>query len=231
MSRKTLQIIALFLTLTASVASAQMLNDTAQIRSVIPLPITTMQAVETPKEVFFMSSDGRYVFRGAVIDTWHKKKLRTASEVRYSANHIDLRAMGLDINRLNKASLGTGSREVTVFVDPLCNYCKSLIKEAKNHGDEYTFHFVIVPALGDRSNELAKKAFCSSEPEQVLDGLVNGTMATLLQKSECDKSNYDFTLTLAQMLGIKSVPYTIADDGRYRYGGGQDYWAWLSDSK
>lgn len=228
--RNLLGAICLFLAM-AGVVHAQATppsSQTPKIESMTSIPVTAIQAVKTSNEIFFMSQDGRYVFRGDLIDTWHKKKLESIADIKYSTNHINVDVMGLNFEKMNTISVGSGKEIVVVFVDPTCMYCKKFLMDAKTKFDKYTFKIVVVPALGDRANVLSKQLFCSSDKSNAFDSLVQNKLNEMPQQAPCDISGYDLTLTVAQLFGIRSVPYFIAPDGRYRAGAGPEFWEWLA---
>lgn len=198
-----------------------------KLDSITDIPVKRIKAVETNGEILFMSENGRYVFQGQLTDTWHKTSLDTVAEVKYSASHIDIALMGLPINDMNTITLGSGPKQIVVFVDPLCKYCKKFIKEAKPYEDEYTFKLVVVPALGKESHKLSKNLFCSKDKSSALEAYMNNTLSLLPQSEQCDPKFYDLTLTFAQLIGVDAVPYFIAPDGRYKAGQGMDFWEWV----
>lgn len=197
------------------------------IDAIASLPIEEIKAVETNGEIFFMSNNGRYVFRGQLTDTWHKRSLDTMQEIEYASNHIDLDLMGLPLDKLNTITIGGGSQRVVAFVDPKCSFCKTLIREALNKTDKYTFKLVVVPALGEDSNNMSKALFCSADKSPAIEKFLAGDLKSLPQKDTCDTKHYDLTLTVAQLIGIDHVPFILSPDGRYRSGTGEGFWKWI----
>lgn len=175
--------------------------------------------------MIFLSKDTRYKIVATVEDTWSGKKITSQADIDYAKTHIDLSGLKIDFSTLNTFSLKGGDKKVTVFVDPECKFCKKLVADAKNHLDEYSFNFVVVPALGDKSNVLSKSMFCSKPVPSMAHEYLSGNLGSLEQKTPCDTTRYDLTLMVAQMVGITSVPFVIAPDGRFQAGG--DPWKFL----
>lgn len=119
----------------------------AKIEAIIPLPITGMSAVQSDGQIYFISSNGRFVISGQIYDLWHKKSLDTLVQIRDVSERLNLKEMGMDFRRMNSLSLGHGPHEAVIFVDPRCHICHQLIAEAKPLADQYTFHIVVIPAL------------------------------------------------------------------------------------
>ncbi|MBX2808177.1 MAG: DsbC family protein [Cellvibrionaceae bacterium] len=199
------------------------------VENIVTLPVDNIQAVESTGQLFFISDNGRYVFQGRLTDTWHKKTLDTIDEVAYAAKHIDLDLMGMDLDVMNTITIPGGPKRITVFVDPVCPFCKAFVKEALTKTQDYTFKIIVVPAFGESSNRLAKSLFCAEDKSDALDHYLEETLDTMAQQASCNTENYDFTLMMAQLLGIKHVPFLIAPDGRYRAGAEDNFWAWVEN--
>ena len=107
------------------------------------LPVAELKAIEADGEVFFMSANGRFVFRGQLTDAWHRQPLDSLAAIRHASTHIDLDAMGVPLDALNTLTVGEGPRRVVVFVDPRCGYCKRFMAAAQPQAQRYTFKFVV----------------------------------------------------------------------------------------
>jgi thiol:disulfide interchange protein DsbC len=201
------------------------------ISQIIELPIQQIRAVESSEGLVFVGDNGRFVFKGELIDTWNKVPLRKMSEVSYAATHINLDTMGLDITELNTITFGTGNKRIVAFVDPLCPHCKSWLETAMSKQKEFTFHLIVVPVLGDESNRLAKLLYCAQSKEKRFDAFRGGSINDLSQDKKCNLKNYDKTLTVAQLFNIKEIPFFIAPDGRYKSGAGATFWQWAAKDK
>lgn len=199
-------------------------SDDTHIQS---MDVEEMEAIQKDGSLVFMSSNGRYLFQGVVTDVWQKKNLKTIDDVRFAESHIDLKNIALDVNKLNTISFGSGKSQVVAYVDPRCPYCKKFVTDAQKHIDKYTFKLVVVPALGDESQKKAKALFCAKDKTKALDYFLNDQLDKLEQQKNCDTANYDLTLLSAKMFKIKSVPWFIAPDGRFKSNTPDAVWPWL----
>lgn len=215
---------ALFVSLMAPLSIAE---SSVSLDAMASLYVDELQAVEANGEIFFMSKNGRYVIRGQLTDNWHKKTLDTISEIEHSTNHIDLDVMGMPLDDMNTITIEGGADRVVAFVDPKCNHCKRFIEEAKTKTDKYTFKIVVVPALGEESNQLSRSLFCAADKTNALEAYMDGDLDDLPQQAQCDTRNYDLTLYMASMIDIQQVPFFIAPDGRHRPGTGKNFWNWI----
>jgi len=200
-----------------------------KLDGVVDLPIKALKAIEKNGKIFYVSEKGRYIIQGQLIDVWHKKPLDTLKEIKYSAEHINIKTIGWPVEKMNVITLGKGRKEVFIFVDPVCDVCKDFINAAEKRTDEYTFKFIVVPALGPNSNILAKNLFCAEDKSNALKLLKNKKLDRLPQaKVNCDIKYYDQTLLLASTLDVKAVPFFISPSGRLKAGFHKDIWQWMT---
>lgn len=221
----------------SGVAAAQTVPDistltspdfsTVNIQRMADLPISGMRAVESDGQILYVSSNGRFVISGQIYDIWQRKPLDTMEQIQAVTSRMDLDAIGLEPEDLNTFSEGSGEKEVVVFVDPRCPYCHALIKDSRKYHDDYRFHFVVVPALGDESDRLARLAYCAEDKSKALNAMMDDTLSELPQQDSCDLGRYKETLVLAQLLEISGVPFVISHDGRISEGVPGDLDAWL----
>ncbi|WP_099360019.1 DsbC family protein [Aeromonas dhakensis] len=203
----------------------------AKIEDIVKLPINGVRAVQSDGQIMFLSENGRFVISGQIYDLWNKKPLNTMSQMRDVAERLHFKNMGMDVDTLNTISMGQGGKEVIVFVDPRCTVCHKLMDESKSLVDEYTFKFVVIPALGAESNRLAKGLYCAKDKTNALDAFMNNTLASLPSKETCDPAQYDQTLLTAHLIGIKGVPFVVAPDGRVSKGRPKNLKSWLESAE
>jgi len=194
------------------------------------LPVSGMQMVEAGERVLFVSANGRYVFTGPAWDLWHGAKLQTLDEAARFAERIDLTRLGLDPAALGALDLGTGDRDVVVFVDPRCPHCRRLMERLPTLGERYRFRLVPLPVLGPESEAAVVRLACLAEqdPSAARDALLAQTLEALpAPAGTCGQAPVQRALVTAQLLGIAGVPYLIAPDGRLEQGVPEDLDAWL----
>lgn len=197
-----------------------------QIERVIEMDAQKIRAIRSVDgRTMFMVDNGRFVFVGDMFDMWQRKRLMSMDEIADAVRKIDLKGAGFELEEANKFTLGTGKKQVTVFVDPLCGWCHKLIEEVSGDTEllkSHTFDFVIIPVLGPQSEKLARRFSCSSETDmkkrfEAFQKGVEGIEALPL-KEKCDGSQYLETKRSAEILGIHSAPLVVAPDGRFARG-------------
>lgn len=204
----------------------------SSFEGVVPLPIKTLRAVKKDGEVRFFSDNGRFVITGKIYDLWYKKELTSFEEIEYSARRIDFGLMNLSLDDLGAETIGTGDKEVALFVDPKCQYCHQLIKTIRDNDklkNEYSFKIIVVPALGEQSNALGKIYSCAEDKSLKLDALVNHKIPSLKPMKNCDLKKYEDAILMSHLIGISGVPYMVSDKGRIGRGIPKDLDAWLKE--
>ncbi|MER5026467.1 DsbC family protein [Providencia stuartii] len=182
----------------------------AKIEDIVELPIKGVRAVQSDGQIMFLSENGRFVISGQIYDLWSKKPLNTMSQMRDVAERIHFKSMGMDVDTLNTVSMG---------------------RDAKSLVDDYTFKFIVIPALGAESNRLAKNLYCAKDKTHALDALMNNTLGSLPSKETCDPGQYDQTLLTAHFIGIEGVPFVVAPDGRVSKGRPKNLKSWLESAE
>jgi len=199
------------------------------INDIVKLPIDGISAVESKGQILFISDNGRFVFSGEIYDLLKKKNLSTMSQLHDSAERIDIKNIKLDIDKLNTLSFGKGNKQVIVFVDPLSKVSIRLMKDAEKLINDYTFKFVVIPALGNKSNQQSKKLYCAVDKKNAVSAFISHTLDKLPQQKNCDLDGYDKTLLTARFLHIQGVPFIIAPDGHIGKGRPHDLRSFLGD--
>ncbi|KZL22686.1 Thiol:disulfide interchange protein DsbC precursor [Pseudovibrio sp. Ad37] len=194
----------------SSASALEFSPEEPPINRIVELPVDGLRAIEKEGKIFFLSTNGRFVLSGQIVDVWQRKPLDTFEQIREAALKLDVRAYGVDPDELNTITIGAGPKEVIMFTDPLCSICHSVLDEAKDLMQEYTFKLILVPALGNRSNQLIRSLFCSATTnEEKRDLYLRKDLASVNNEGNCDSKRHDQTLTFAQMMGVNGVPLII----------------------
>lgn len=198
-----------------------------QLEGMEPLPITGLHAIQANGELMFVSTSGRFVFSGQMTDLWTGATIDTLEQAADVTQRIDLDRLSLTPDRLNSVSFGEGETDITLFTDPLCDHCNSLIEDLRPYGDDFSFHLVVVPTLGEESHQMASHLSCAQDRSDQLSALLNHELLTLPSEEGCTSERYEMTLVAAQLLSVDGVPFLIHDDGRIFRGRPDDISAWL----
>lgn len=196
------------------------------IKAVKQLPITGINIIESDKGVFFVSANGRFVFKGPIFDVWNSQPVRDMADVDKWVDRVDLKKIGVNLDQLASFTLGKGAEEVVIFISPDCQHCQDIVQQAGKLTDKFKFRLVLVP-LGQKGFEQTKKLWCAG-PEKGLPALLSQKYDDLTG-DKCDTTPLQRTLVVARVLSLPSVLYVIRGDGKTHRGSMKDLAAWLAD--
>lgn len=109
-----------------------------------------------------------------------------------------------------KTVKGNGSRQLVVFSDPNCPYCKRLEQELTKV-DNVTIYTFLYPVLGEESKTLSIATWCAGDRAKAWgDLMLNQKRPPLVA---CTTPINDNTV-LGSRLGVTGTPTLIAADGR-----------------
>ena len=177
-----------------------------QIKEIRSTAIPGVFEIAVGRQVFYTDSEGRYLIQGQIYDVdtgTNITQLRVAE-----LSKIDFKL--LPLKQAIKTVHGNGKRQLAVFADPNCGYCKRFEETLKNVTDVTVYTFVI-PILGDDSKLKSKQLWCSSDRTKAWhDWMLDKKGPNGL--GMCDNP-LDKNIELAKSLGIQATPTIYFDDG------------------
>jgi len=182
------------------------LGANVKIKSVSPTPVTGLYEVLVGNEVFYTDTSGKYIVQGEIIE------LATGKNITEQRQADLNRIKWSDLNQSSaiKTVRGNGSRQIAVFSDPNCGYCKRLEKSMQQL-DNVTIYTYLIPILSADSAQKSKQIWCSSDPYKAyIDWMINGTAPN--GKSDCN-TPLDKNLAFAKTYGITGTPTLFFTDG------------------
>lgn len=184
----------------------------------VTLPVTGILATEKSGKVVILSTNGRYTIVGDIVDNWSKKKLETLDQIRNSSNIIPLGAMNLDLKELDPVTVGRGSKNIVIFTDPYCTYCKKVIDQIKDLDlEKYSVQIMPLGLLGRDSETRVADIYCAKDKRTANALFLAGDNNTPIARitGPCDGEAFMKRSVAAQIFGVTAVPFIIRDDGRY----------------
>jgi thiol:disulfide interchange protein DsbC len=182
------------------------LGGSAKVRSVTPAPVSGLYEVLVGNEIFYTDSSAKYLIQGEIIELATGKNMTEQRQADLN------RIKWSDLNQANafKTVRGNGNRQLAIFSDPNCGYCKRLEKSLQQL-DNVTIYTYLIPILSADSSLKAKQIWCSSDPNKTyIDWMVNGVAPS--GKSDCSNP-LDKNLAFAKSYGITGTPTLFFTDG------------------
>ncbi|WP_231970448.1 DsbC family protein [Polynucleobacter necessarius] len=176
------------------------------MKSVSPAPVSGLYEVLVGNDIFYTDSTGKYLIQGEIIE------LSTGKNITEQRQADLNRIKWADLNTANafKTVRGNGSRQIAVFADPNCGYCKRLEKSLLQL-DNVTIYTYLIPILSADSTHKAKQIWCSSDASKTyIDWMVNGVPPA--GKMDCN-TPLDKNLNIAKSYGITGTPTIFFTDG------------------
>jgi thiol:disulfide interchange protein DsbC len=182
------------------------MGGNTKIKSVSASPIPGIYEVLVGNEIFYTDANSKYLIQGEVIELATGKNITEQRQ--------------LDLNRIKWSELnpsnalkfvrGNGSRQMAVFSDPNCGYCKRLDKSLQQL-DNVTIYTYLIPILSPDSVQKSKQIWCSADPQKAyIDWMINGI--TPSGKSDCN-TPLDKNMVFAKTYGITGTPTIFFTDG------------------
>ncbi|GIR49128.1 MAG: hypothetical protein CM15mP58_12250 [Burkholderiaceae bacterium] len=128
-----------------------------------------------------------------------------------SINFRDLPFQQAIVSDFNKSDQGS-VREIAVFEDPNCGYCRKFRRSLSKIENLRVYTF-LYPILGDSSVTISKNVWCSANPSQTWDELMlNDVEPSDIDAISC-KFNLESFLAVGKNLGIQATPTIFLSSG------------------
>ncbi len=176
-----------------------------QVDGVRATPMAGIFEVQVGTDLVYTDAQVDYVLQGSLIDARARRDL-TAERLEV------LQQVAFDSLPLQDAIRqvkGTGARQVAVFEDPNCGYCKQFHRTLKDV-DDVTVYTFLYPILTPDSSTKARDIWCAPDPALAWQAwMVKGEVPA---KAECDTPILA-NLALGRTLGVQGTPALFFADG------------------
>ncbi len=176
------------------------------------IQVSNIQATEMPglysacldKQIIYLDENAQHMFVGSMIRLKDQKNL--TKDLVLQQNSVDWKQ--LPFRDAIKTVQGTGKRQLVVFSDPNCPYCKKLEAELDKLNDVTIYTFIY--PLKSQSLAVSKQLWC--DPNQAY------AWKNLLQKNTQPKEKtcanpIERNLALGRKLGVEGTPTLIFETG------------------
>lgn len=168
-------------------------------------PMPGLYEIQVGMDLLYTDVDANYVLQGSLIDARSRKDL-TAERLE-ALQQVAFDSLPLD--RAIKQVKGDGSRQLAVFEDPNCGYCKQLHRTL-NDVDNVTVYTFLFPILSPDSTTKSRNIWCAPDRVQAWRGwMLEGKAAP---EAQCD-TPIEANLKLGRQLNIQGTPALFFSDG------------------
>lgn len=156
-------------------------------------------------QVVYLNDDAQHILAGSMIRL--KDQHNLTKDLLIQQNSVDWKK--LPLQDAIKSVRGTGKRQIAIFSDPNCPYCKQLEAELKKL-DNITIYTFILP-LKAQSVAPSKQVYCEKNPVLAWENLI--TKAQLPTSQTSCANPVERNMALAQRLGVNGTPAIIFSNG------------------
>lgn len=184
------------------------LPQLSELDEITPTPMNGLFEVRVGDNVLYTDSTGNFVLQGELLDAKNKRNL-TQERLR-DLSQIDFAQLPLADSF--KQVRGDGSRELAIFVDPNCGYCKQFERDMVNL-DNVTVHVFLYPILGQDSVAKSRNILCAKDPDATwTDWMIKGVQPP--SSLACNKDDVlQRNLAFGRQHKINGTPTLFFTDG------------------
>jgi len=185
---------------------AERIPQLAQIDEVRPTPMKGLYEIRIGTDVYYTDAQGNYLIQGELIDTKARRNLTEDRLNKLTA--IDFKA--LPLKDAFTIVHGKGERQLVVFEDPNCGYCKRFEKDMQKV-DNVTLHVFLYPILSPDSAEKSRNIWCAKDRAAAWqDHMLRDVTPAA---ASCDVAALERNLALGRKHKITGTPTLIFTDG------------------
>jgi thiol:disulfide interchange protein DsbC len=218
MTRKFLMTILALLALSLSLAAradeaairknlSARLPDFPKIDEVTPTAMPGLYEVRTGMDVLYTDAEGNWLIEGALIDTRARKNLTDERVNKLTA----IAFKDLPLQYAFTIVRGNGKRQLALFEDPNCSYCKHFEQDLQKINDIAVYVFLI-PILGNESQVKSRQIWCSKDQGKAWQDWMVRDVAPM-GSTDCDTSALQANLDFARRYRITGTPTLVFADG------------------
>lgn len=157
-------------------------------------------------EIFYTDEQGNYLLQGNLIDVKERKNLteervEKLSEVAFNK---------LPVKDAFTIVRGNGKRQLAVFADPNCGYCKQFERDMTKV-DNITIHMFLYPVLGPDSVVKARNIWCAKDKAKAWNDWMQRGVTP--DTGDCDTTALTRNREFGQKYNITGTPTLIFSDG------------------
>lgn len=177
-----------------------------QIDEITKTPMPGLFEVRIGNELIYTDAEGNFLIQGSLLDTRNKKNLTDERIEKLTA--IDFK--DLPLKSAFTIVRGNGKRQLAVFEDPNCGYCKRFEKDMQKV-DNVTVHMFLIPILGADSEEKSRNIWCAKDKLKVWNDWMHNNVTP--KAASCNTDALTTNLEFAKKYRITGTPTLVFADG------------------
>lgn len=185
---------------------AERIPALSQIDEISKTPMPGLYEVRVGTEVLYTDAEGNYLLQGSLLDT--RNRINLTDERIEKLTAIDFK--DLPLKNAFKIVRGNGKRQLAVFEDPNCGYCKRFEKDLQGV-DNVTVHMFLIPILGGDSEEKSRNIWCAKDKVKTWNDWM--LKDTLPKAAACNTDALTANLEFAKKYRITGTPTLVFADG------------------
>jgi thiol:disulfide interchange protein DsbC len=179
----------------------------AKIDEITKSPIPGLYEVRINKyEIFYTDERGNYLLQGNLIDVAGRRNLTEERVNKFSAVNFEQ----LPSKDAIKIVRGNGKRQLAVFADPNCGYCKQFERDMTKV-DDITIQLFLYPVLGADSAIKSRNIWCAKDPVKAWNDWMQRGVTP--ENAECEAGALTRNREFGQQHNISGTPTLIYRDG------------------
>lgn len=174
-------------------------------------PVNNMYEVVIGRRLFYVTTDGKYIIFGNLIDPINKKNLTEERVMQLSKIDFSKLPLDLAIKEVN----GNGKRILVVFSDPECPYCQMLEKQIVPKLKDTTIYVFLFPLPSHpKAKSYSNKIWCSNKKVDVWVNWMRNQLP-IMGDENCDLSGLDKISKIGEeLVQIEGTPTLILENGQ-----------------
>lgn len=177
-----------------------------KIDEISKTPIVGLYEIRVGTDIFYADALGNYVIQGNLIDTKNRRNLTEARIDKLTAIAFD----ALPFKDAFTIVRGNGKRQLAVFEDPNCSYCKRFERDLQKINN-VTVHLFLYPILGSDSLDKSKAIWCAKDKgKSWQDWMLTGAPPT---PASCDSAALTRNVDFGRKYKITGTPTLVFSDG------------------
>lgn len=181
----------------------------AKVSSVVKTPYSGLFEVYLDDQLVYTDAKAQYVFTGDVIDLKNRRNLTQARLNQLQA----IKWASLPFGNAIKTVKGNGSRQIALFSDVDCPYCRKFEAELAKVDDITVYTFVYpIEGLHPKAVQTSRQIWCAPDRNKAWDEYI--TRGTVPNNDGKCANPVDATIALGNKLKVSGTPTIFFANGQ-----------------